>query len=110
MELMVTFPLVFGVFLLSIFFGLIVRSKITLTNAVHAGTQVLAKTNDCDLSREYVKAYFDKDRVTITCLPGAVVGDRVEMTATYNYTGTSLMGIIIPDTLLSAKAIAVRMK
>ncbi|MCX7996416.1 MAG: pilus assembly protein [Patescibacteria group bacterium] len=109
-EFLITFPAVFAVFLMIVFFGLLVKSKLTLQNATHAGVQVLAKTNNCNLAIDYVKANFEHDAVSVSCTPGSAIGEKTTLTARYTYAGTSLIGIVIPDTLLISTAVAIRMK
>lgn len=106
-EFLITFPVIFAVFIMIIYFGLMMNSKLALTNATHAAVQVLAKTKDCDKAFTFLKANFDR--------PGVVqkscsAGTESVYEAEYTYTGDTIVFFSFPPTVLTAKSVALTEK
>jgi Flp pilus assembly protein TadG len=106
-EFLITFPVIFAVFIMIIYFGLMMKSKLALTNATHAAVQVLAKTKDCDKAFSFLKANFDQ--------PGIVqkacsTGTESVYEAEYTYTGDTIIFFSFPPTKLSARSVALTEK
>jgi Flp pilus assembly protein TadG len=102
-EFLITFPVIFAVFIMIIYFGLMMKSKLALTNATHAAVQVLSKTKDCSKAFAYLKANFDRPGVVQkTCNAGTESVYEAE----YIYTGDTIIFFSFPPTTLTAKSVA----
>jgi Flp pilus assembly protein TadG len=103
-EFLLTFPVLVAVFLMAVYFGLLTKSKMALSNATYAGVQALAKTRKCDVAMQFVQANFDQISVEqVTC---TVDDDRSILETKYVYEGTNILFLMIPPTPLTAKAVA----
>lgn len=106
-EFLITFPVIFAVFIMIIYFGLMMKSKLALTNATHAAVQVLSKTKDCDKAFTYLKANFDRPGVT---QKSCNAGTESVYEAEYVYTGDTIIFFSFPPTTLTAKSVALTEK
>ena len=106
MEFLITFPLLFAAFLMILHYGLLMKTKLSLTNAVHAAAQVYAKTNSCNKAKDYFNANFDKPGAAVINCSGGQNSEKSQIDAQYIYTGESLPLVIIPSQTLKASAVA----
>lgn len=108
MEFLITFPLLFAAFLMVIHYGLLMKTKLTLTNATHAAAQALAKTQDCGKATQFFYANFDQPGGAIISCPST--GENAEVDVEYTYPAENILLITIPSQRLFAKAIAMSEK
>ena len=109
MEFLITFPLLFAAFLMVIHYGLLMKTKLSLTNATHAAAQAYAKTQNCGKAIEYFYANFDQlSGASIICSsPG---GENSEVSVQYVYPAENLILLTIPSQKLTAKSVAMTEK
>jgi Flp pilus assembly protein TadG len=106
MEFLITFPLLFAAFLMVLHYGLLMKTKLSLTNAVHSAAQVYAKTNSCNKAKDYFNANFDKPGAAIVNCSGGQNSEKSQVDAEYIFSGENLPLVIIPPQKLKATAVA----
>lgn len=106
MEFLITFPLLFAAFLMVLHYGLMMKTKLSLTNAVHSAAQVYAKTNSCSKAKEFFNANFDKPGAATVNCSGGQNSEKSQVDAQYIYAGESLPLVIIPPQTLKATSVA----
>lgn len=103
-ELLLTLPVLFAIFLMTIHFGHMLYTKITLGNATHVAAQILAKTDDCSNAQAYFNANFNRPGgATVTCSSSGK--DRI-VQSQYQYEGNALMFLFVPPTILQSESTA----
>lgn len=103
-EFLIAFPLLFATFLMILHYGLLLKTKLALTNASHTAVQALAKTGSCSKATEYFKANFDQPSgASISCSGGT---EKVSVEAKFNYPPENFFFIVIPNQPLKVKAVA----
>jgi Flp pilus assembly protein TadG len=110
MEFLIVFPLLFATFLMVIHYGLLMKTKLAMSNAAHAAVQAFAKTGNCQTARDYFYANFDQiGGATISCIGGGN-NEKSEIDVKYMYPSENLLVITIPAQELLTKSVAMTEK
>lgn len=104
MELMITIPVLFGIFLMMMHFGQVVYTQLALRHATHVAAQIFAKTDECGTAQDYFRANFNRpDTVGIYCERSD--NDR-RINAEYTYQSNALAVFFVPALTLKSTSVA----